>query len=73
MHPGPKYSPRWTFQSKMRVRVDSDDGGGDRADEEVAAIMEDVYPVLPEMLLTDECGCEAETELFSGIVGESVV
>ena len=57
----------------MRVRVDSDDGGGDRADEEVAAIMEDVYPVLPEMLLTDECGCEAETELFSGIVGESVV
>ena len=35
--------------------------------------MEDVDPVLPEVLLTDECGREAEAELLSGVVGESVV
>ena len=55
------------------MRVDADDGCSNRADKEMAAVMEDVHPVLPEVLLPNKRRREAEAELLSGVVGESVV
>ena len=57
----------------MSVRVDADDGCSNRADKEMAAVMEDVHPVLPEVLLPNKRRREAEAELLSSVVGKSVV
>ena len=55
------------------MRVDIYDSSGDRADEEMTAISEDVHAIIPEVLLAHERIGKAEAELLSSVVGQSVV
>ena len=55
------------------MRVYAYDGGGNRGDEEGAVVVEDVHPILPQVLLPDKSRRKAQAELLSGFVRESIV